>query len=175
MPFCRKEGIFLDQSFQSLLRMQTPLKKEAENLMQLNRVTASRGLQLSPKDAEELALARRDALNRSGRIEIGSETVVKIAAAFAGSAYLTQADYAAVLEEATEAFYELKNESEDAIPDDELIRLLADGFERYGGELGRFLISRELDAKLRAARYGAAPEEDSDKDDGDGGEDEPDE
>lgn len=154
----------MDQTFQSLMRMQSPPESEAESLLLLNRTTAERGLELSRKDAQDLALVRREALDRSGRIEIGSETVGKIAAAFARSDYLTQAEYAPVLEKATEAFYELKNESEDAITDDELIRLLADGFERYGGDLERFLASRELDARLRFARYGFEEEQEEDDD-----------
>lgn len=155
----------MDQSFQSLLRMDMPLKKEAEGLLSMNETTAPHGLQLSQKEAEEVALTRREALDRCGRIEIGSDTVRKIAAAFCSSRFLTQANYVTVLEEATEAFYALKNESEDTVTDDELARLLADGFERCGGELEKFLGSRELDSLLRFRRYGyAEPQEEESKD-----------
>ena len=84
----------------------------------------------------------------------------KIIDAFRVSNYLWQKDYADLLNEAVEAFYELKNESEDQISDDDLIALLAGAFERYRGSLAPFLQSRELDCLMRRLRYGYEEERD---------------
>lgn len=136
--------------------------------MRMNQQTDCDGLlALNREEALELAKTHRNALDACGRIEIGTDTVKKIALEFRHSAYLDPQNYAHVLAEATEAFYELKNESEDTISDDELAAMLADGFERFGGNLSAYLGSVELDRLLRARRCGmdAPPEEEKEQDD----------
>lgn len=145
----------MEEKLSRLLRRGQSLETEAEGLLKINRETADDGLVLSRDEAMGLARTHRDALDNCGRIEIGSGTVEKIALAFRNSRYLNQENYAAVLAEATEAFYALKNESEDMISDDELATLLAQGFEQKGGKLSSYLDSAELDRLLRARRYGA--------------------
>ena len=142
----------------AFIRAGYPVEAEAAGLLGTNAETVENGLILAPAQALELAQTHRRALDLCGRIEIGTDTVRKIIGAFRSSNYLWQEDYADVLNEAVEAFYELKNESEDNISDDDLIALLADAFERYKGALSPFLQSRELDHLLRALRYGEEDE-----------------
>lgn len=158
--FSSKGEIFLNEMLVVFLRAGYPVEAEAAGLLSANAESVRDGLMLSPSQALELAQTHRRALDRCGRVEIGTDTVQKIIEAFRHSHYLWQKDYADVLNEAVEAFYELKNESEDNISDDELIRLLADAFERYKGALAPFLQSRELDHLLRALRYGEEEEPD---------------
>lgn len=149
----------MENTLMNLLTSGISLRQETESILAVNEKTEQYGLTLSREEAQQLAGTRRESLSRSGRIEVGTDTLRKLAEAFAPSRYLTQENYAAVLSEAAEAFYELKNESEDKITDDELATLLADGFERYGGNLAKFLGSSELDALLRFRRYGYAEED----------------
>lgn len=142
------------------LRAGYPVEAEGADLLSTNSVSVQDGLVLSPVQALELAETHRRALDRCGRIEIGTDTVRKIIDAFRVSNYLWQKDYVDLLNEAVEAFYELKNESEDRISDDDLIALLAGAFERYRGSLAPFLQSRELDCQMRRLRYGYEEERD---------------
>lgn len=144
----------MESMLSGLFRAGYPVEAEGAELLSTNAEPSGGGLTLSPAQALELAKTHRRALDRCGRIEVGTDTVRKIIGAFRRSQYLWQRDYADVLNEAVEAFYELKNESEDAVSDDSLIALLADAFERGKGDLSRFLGSRELDRLLRGLRYG---------------------
>lgn len=150
----------MNEMLAGLLRAGYPVEAEGAELLNTNADSVENGLMLNPAQALELAQTHRRALDLCGRIEIGTDTVQKIIAAFRRSHYLWQKDYADVLNEAVEAFYELKNESEDNISDDDLIVLLAGAFERYKGTLSPFLQSRELDHLLRALRYGEEVETD---------------
>ena len=158
--FSGKGEIFLNEMLAGFLRAGYPVEAEGAELLNTNTGSARNGLMLDPAQALELAQTHRRALGLCGRIEIGTGTVQKIIGAFGRSHYLWQKDYADVLKEAVEAFYELKNESEDNISDDDLIALLAGAFERYKGTLSPFLQSRELDRLLRTLRYGAEEETD---------------
>ena len=163
----------MEKNLSRLLLRGQPLEAEAEGLLDINRETETYGLSLSREEALGLAHVHRKALDAIGRVEIGSDTVEKIALAFSSSRFLDRDNYAAVLAEATQAFYELKNESEDTIPDDELVSMLADGFERFDGDLAAYLGSVELDRLLRARRTGKAEEEEPEEKDEE--EDDPDE
>lgn len=171
-PFLKKGEIFLKEMLSVFLQSGYPAELEAKDLLSANVKTCGYGLTLTAAQALDLAATHRQALNDCGRIEIGTGIVRKIMDTFSRSHYLWQKDYADVLNEAVEAFYGLKNESEDNISDEDLISLLFDAFERYKGSLAAFLQSRELDRLMRALRfgedYGAEPAEPD-------GEDEPDE
>lgn len=162
--FLKKGVIFLDETLAVFLRSGYPTEAEGADLLKINEETLPDGLALSHAEALELAQTHRKALDACGRIEIGTDTVQKIIRAFSRSHYLWQKDYADTINEAVEAFYELKNEADDHISDDDLIRLLADGFERYKGSLAPFLQSRELNRLLRALRFGEDYDADADAD-----------
>ena len=163
----------MEKNLSRLLLCGQPLEAEAEGLLDINRETETYGLSLSREEALGLAHVHREALDECGRVEIGSDTVEKLALAFGGSRFLDRDNYAAVLAEATQAAYALKTESDDTTSDDELVTILADGFERFGGDLAAYVGSAELDCLLRARRTGKTEaEEPEDKDEE---EEEPDE
>lgn len=130
----------------------------AESLLKLNEKTKEYGLMLSPNDATQLAVTRRGALEKSGRVEIGAGVMEKIIMKFSRSQYLRQEDYADVLSEITENFYLLKNDMMDRISDDELISFMYGCFEKYRGSM-LFIDGREIEALRRRLCFG---EEDSD-------------
>jgi hypothetical protein len=155
----------LEYGLMNLLASGVSIQQEIENILKINEKTTPYGFMLSPQDARQLAESRRESLSRSGRIEVGMDTLRKLAEAFCPSRYLTQENYAAVLSEAVEAFYELKNEAEEKISDNELANLLANGFERFGGNLEGFLRSKELNRLLRFRRYGYVEDEEETEND----------
>lgn len=125
-------------------------------LLSLNERSQQYGLVLTPEDAAALLQTRAQALNAAGRVEIGSATVKKLAEAFCDSAWINQRDYAETLHALVELFYEMKNETEDKIPDDELIAFMKDCYEhRCGGSL-ELLAGRELEKLAENIRFGAA-------------------
>lgn len=110
----------------------TPVSLEAvKQVMGLNAVTEQMGLSLSATQAAALEETRAEALHATGRIEFGTGISEKLILAFYTSPYLTEDNYAATLFSLTELFYQLKNETEDRIPDDEL---LAEMRARFDGD-----------------------------------------
>lgn len=125
-----------------------------EQILSRNEKTEQYGLALTPEDASALMQTRTEALNASGRVEIGSATIGKLIDAFCDSAYISQRDYAATLHELLELFYEAKNETLDRVSDDELIAFLKDCYEhRCGGSL-ELLAGRELEKLADNLRFG---------------------
>ncbi|MBW7572812.1 DUF6323 family protein [Caproiciproducens faecalis] len=126
----------------------------AAQILSLNQKTEPLGLTLSPADVTALIQSRAEALSASGRIEIGSATIGKLAEAFSGSAYITQQNYTVTLQELLDLFYAFKNETLDLISDNELISFMKDAFEnRCGGSL-ELLSNRELEKLAENLRFG---------------------
>ena len=149
-----KEGCLLEETLSKFLSSSYPIEKERDDLLKINEETAQYGLALKPQEAFELAQTHRAVLENCCRVEIGFDTVQKIIRAFSPSKYLYKKNYADVINEAVEAFYELKDESDDRISDDDLISRLADAFERYGGDMKGVIQSRKLMRLLKAKRFG---------------------
>ncbi len=79
------------------------------------------GLSLSPQDIQALVAGRIEALHETERVEFGGGVTKELVLEFAGSPYVSQADFAEQILELQDLFYEFKNESLDQVPDDELI------------------------------------------------------
>lgn len=94
-------------------------------LLKANRAAGEEGLALSHGQMLSLMRAEERALLDTGRVEFGVGALPEIVRAFADSPCIADGEYAAVLEEITVLFYELKNEIEGALTDDELIDTLA--------------------------------------------------
>lgn len=107
------------------------MKVLAGRILDCNRHTAQYGLTLDPGQAIALAETRENALRRSGRIEFRAGITEKLITAFCDSPYISQDDYEAVLHELTMIFYDMKNETWDAVSDDELIRSMREAFDVY--------------------------------------------
>ena len=78
-----------------------------------------------------LAETRENALRRSGRIEFGEGITEKLIMTFCDSPYISQDDYEATLHELTVIFYDMKNETWDAVSDDELLGSMREAFDVY--------------------------------------------
>ena len=117
----------------SSLMQQSPdrTKALAGRILDCNRHTAQYGLTLDPGQALALAETRENALRRSGRIEFGAGITEKLIMTFCDSTYISQDDYEATLHELTLIFYDMKNETWDAVSDDELLGSMREAFDVY--------------------------------------------
>ena len=128
-----------------------PVSKE---ILALNAVSQNYGLVLSEEEAGELSDTRNTALAENERIETGVGAVAKILRRFCMSHYVTQENYANVLNEVTYLFYYIKTETEDQISDDELIEELFRRFElRCNGSVDT-LVSVEGERIIRMVNSG---------------------
>lgn len=98
-------------------------------IRECNDYSANYGLQLSEADIHELVENRREALERSGRIEFGGGIIKKLILEFADSPFLMQDDYVETLTGLQEIFYYFKNEALEELTDDELIRVMKKYFD----------------------------------------------
>ncbi|MEG0780818.1 MAG: DUF6323 family protein [Oscillospiraceae bacterium] len=144
-----------------------PLKMQqlaaAQELRDCNDFTAQFGLRLSEPQVQTLVAARFEALKATGRMELGEGILKKLIIAFCDSPYLTQENYEDTLLGLQESFYYFKNESEDRIPDDDLIAILHRLF--HGAAQGSidYLSGTLLEDLCRNTRYGYATEDDGDR------------
>lgn len=88
-------------------------------------------LPLSKNDLARLICAHSDALQSTGRIEYEPRTLEGLLSAFHDSPYLISGETADTLCELTELFYRLKNETDDRIPDDDLLACMRRYFDEY--------------------------------------------
>lgn len=98
-------------------------------LLQTNEETKKYGLLLTLEDVKQIINVRNKVLENYGRIELSFEVIKRIIKVFSSSAFINDKNYVWILNELQEAFYYLKNETEDRIGDDKLIELMKDLFE----------------------------------------------
>lgn len=136
---------------------------EVQELSDLNEMSARFGLALSTRQLTNLVEKRFDSLKDTGRIEFGSGILKKLIYAFCDSPYIYPAIYEETLIELQELFYHFKNESEDLIPDDDLIDFMKETFDGKAQGSISFLAGTPFDDLSRNKRYGYKPEESTDE------------
>lgn len=87
------------------------------------------GLVLTEEQMGGLARRRVDALRATGRVEFGRGVLLELVSAFCDSPYLSQEAYEETLAELQDAFYRLKEESNEQLPDQELIDAMRYAFD----------------------------------------------
>lgn len=130
------------------------LSSAEQALTRANEKTRDAGLALSPAQIHFLTLAHLEALQSTGRMEMGAGALPKLMEAFCDSPFLTRDNYAQTLAELQDAFYYFKNESEDRIADDELVELMRDVFNGRAQGSMEYLIGTSLEELCRWARGG---------------------
>ncbi|MGN0076486.1 MAG: DUF6323 family protein [Parafannyhessea sp.] len=93
-----------------------------------------RGLALRDEELCELDSIGRERLAELGRVELGPGPLPLIAEAFADSPYLERPRLAEQLSAVQEAFLELRDAVDAAIPDAELAWALREAFDESGGD-----------------------------------------
>ncbi|MDR2909306.1 MAG: DUF6323 family protein [Oscillospiraceae bacterium] len=106
--------------------------KLVEALSGLNSLTSRYGLSLSRQEMEALADRQSLALRETERVEFGHGPAEKLIRALCDSPYVTGADYAKLIGDLCELFYQFKRESAEAFSDDELVEVMAGLFNGEG-------------------------------------------
>lgn len=106
---------------------------EIRALEACNERTARFGLRLSETQLRALEDRRDRALRETGRVEFGGGILKQLILTFCGSPYLLQQEYEETLAALQDAFYALKNETGDRIPDDELIDAMRRAYDGKAG------------------------------------------
>ena len=90
-------------------------------------------LKLSEKEAVMLIENEKESLNNNERIMFGKSPTVKLIEKFMESSYITQDTYSETIAELTDVFYEVCEESEDLLTDEEIINIMYYFFEQKCG------------------------------------------
>ncbi len=136
------------------------VKKEQSDTLKLknsideaNNISAKFGLSLSNKQIEELIVERKESLKNNGRVEFGESIIKKLIYEFCDSPYIDQENYEYTLCELQESFYYFKNESNNLIPDDELIEFLKSAFDNDAGGSIEYLAGMSIYELCRNTRF----------------------
>lgn len=122
--------------------------KKGGELTSLQEKTAANGIILSEKDYEMIVAGNKNLLKIHDRFEFGKSAAIKIAEKFSESAYADKKNFAEMVTELTDFFYDVKNAADESVNDEELIEILFDYFEnRCGGSI-ELLTSRYAESIL---------------------------
>lgn len=143
----------MEDSF-ALALQQTNRLRAAEELRQTNAVTGQFGLSLSEGQITAIVEKRFEALEATGRIEFGRGIMKMLIEAFCDSPYIYQDNYEETILELLDAFYYFKNESEDRIPDDELIAIMRHHYDAICQGSMEYMTGTTLEDLCRNTRYG---------------------
>ena len=117
----------MDNSYLEIVNKRKQI--EIANIKKCNEYTNKYGLTLSDNQISNLLEIRRETLKETGRIEFREGIIDKLIKEFCDSPYINQENYAKILYELIEMFYEYKNETMDLITDDELIEFMKKSFD----------------------------------------------
>jgi hypothetical protein len=159
--FSERIEILMNEPFM-LLPVTSQNKQTVIAIRGCNEFTARYGLQLSEPEIQLLTENRREALERSGRIEFGGGVIQKLIMEFFDSPFLRQENYVESLMELQECFYYFKNESLEELSDDELIKLMKKYFDDVCQGSVEYLQTTMLENYCRDVRYGKTEYRDMD-------------
>lgn len=125
----------------------------ANKLLAVNNITKEYGLTLTQNEAQMLVTVGIESIRKNDRVEFGESATVKLIKKFSQSSYISQTIYADTIAELIEVFYQVKNESLDALTDDEVIDTMFDFFEGKSGGSVSLLAERDMDELCRKLRY----------------------
>lgn len=97
------------------------LDANIQALMALNPELERHGLTLTPAEAARIAGSHAQSLTRADRMEFAPGALLQMVEAFSDAPDLCRKDFADTLCDLIDLFYQLKNDWEDRIPDDDLI------------------------------------------------------
>ena len=138
----------------SLEPLQMQKLAEIQELRDCNEISGRFGLAFSERQIQTLVEKRFEALKDTGRVEFGTGILKKLIYAFCDSPYIYPGNYEDTILELQDLFYYFKNESEDKIPDDDLIEFMKDTFDGKAQGSLAFLYGTPLEDFGRNARYG---------------------
>ena len=111
----------------SIINNQTKIEKS--KILNCNKFLQNYGISLSQQDAEQIIEKRIETLKQTKRIELGEWVVEKIIKEFCDSAYISQDNFVSTVYELIDIFYYYKNETNDLVSDDELIKFMREYYD----------------------------------------------
>lgn len=99
----------------------TTLDANVRALLALNPRLERHGLTLTSGEAAQIAESHAHSLARADRMEFAPGALAKLAETFSDAPDVRREDFADTLCDLIDLFYQLKNEWEDRIPDDDLM------------------------------------------------------
>lgn len=99
------------------------------DILKLNLVTERYGLILTKDDVQKIIKNKKEILNDMKRIEIRDVIIQKIILNFYDSSYIDKYNYVSIISEIIRVFYIYREEFENILTDDEIIKHMKDGFE----------------------------------------------
>lgn len=107
------------------------LNSEKNKLIECNKFLNEYGLSLSMKDIDSIVERRTLALKNNKRIELDGGIIDKVIREFFDSPYISNDDFIETITEIIELFYYYKNETNDSISDDDLLKLMRKYFDDF--------------------------------------------
>jgi len=126
----------------------------AEELKACNAITGQYGLLLTDRQISNIADKQYEALAAAGRVELGRGILRMLVVEFCDSPFIDQENYEETILELLDSFYYFKNESEDRIPDDDLIKLMRRHFDTVCQGSLEYMNGTTLEDLCRNARCG---------------------
>lgn len=114
-------------------------------IIELNKVTEKYGLFLTKEEATDLVNNRNATLKEVGRIELGSGILEKLIYEFCDSSYLYKDEYLDILEELTNIFYKYREEFDEKLTDEQIIKYMRNKFDTTCNGSLELLVYKELD------------------------------
>lgn len=124
-------------------------EKIEKEILSLNEKARQYGLILSEKGAKALAEAQKHALKSNGRIELENGIAAKMVDAFCSSPYLSQDSFESTVSELIEIFYQIKNDTNDTVSDDDIVSFMAHSFNTVCGGSLQMLAGQEASRLIK--------------------------
>lgn len=142
------------QQWLDVLQSSLPVENTVNSIISTNEYTGKYGLVLTEEQALRLCETRKKALQAEDRVEFGRGIIDKLIYEFCDSPNINSANFEDSLHELIRAFYLFKNETEDRINDEELMKLMHKLFDEICRGDFELLETEELDKLSRSVRDG---------------------
>lgn len=107
------------------------VNSEKNKLIECNTFLNEYGLSLSSKDISSIIERRSLALKNNKRIELDGGIIDKVIREFFDSPYISNDNFVETINEIIELFYYYKNETNDLISDDDLLKLMRKHYDDF--------------------------------------------
>jgi hypothetical protein len=104
-------------------------KQEIAKIIKSNEYTSKYGLKLTEEQINNIIERRFETLKDTGRLEFGDWIIDKIIKEFCNSPYISNQNYGETIYELIDIFYYYKNETNDLVTDDELLKFMKEHFD----------------------------------------------
>ena len=141
-------------------------------LEKVNRRVQGHGLVLQEAEIQALAKRREEVLQSTGRVEFGEGILPKLVFLFCDSPYIPQQEYAATLDALQACFYHFKNETGEAVGDDDLLEFMKTHFDGDCHGSVEYLEGTLVEHLARGIRLGGQEGEPPDEEGEEGGDEE---